>query len=122
MLDHQPDTDRDMILPATFADLGPLAARWARRTEAERGKIRLAAQAADFEGLYVAVMPRLEEILCVLSGHAVDGMPDEVRNLFDLACAFAEASPHHELYGGSAEVPHSFDARRVVPAHGAVAF
>ena len=42
-------------------------------------------------------------------------------NALMLASAYAEAAPHHELYGGSAEVPHSFDARRFVPEHGAVA-
>lgn len=30
----------------------------------------------------------------------------------------AEAAPHHELYGGSPQVPFSFDARRFVPEHG----
>lgn len=113
--------EQEGALPAPFADLAPFAARWARPTEIERGKIRMAASAADFEQFYQAVMPRLEVILDLLAKYKLDAMPPDVRRLFDLACAFAEAAPHHELYGGSAEVPHSFDAKRVVPTHVAFA-
>ncbi len=58
-------------------------------------------------------------ILEELSGYSLDGMDPAQRNLFCLAAAFAEAAPHHELYGGSAAVPHSFSAHRFAPRHGA---
>jgi hypothetical protein len=109
------------MLPAAYAELMPLAARWARPTEIERSEIRLAASAADFASLYEAFMPRLSQVLDLLRNYQLDSMPEDVRYLFDLTCAFAEAAPHHELYGGSADVPNSFDAKRVVPAHTAFA-
>ena len=47
--------------------------------------------------------------------YSLDSMEEGAElNLFYLACAFAEAAPHHELHGGSANVPHSFDAKRFV--------
>ncbi|WP_327753924.1 hypothetical protein VVT58_19580 (plasmid) [Sphingobium sp. SJ10-10] len=106
------------ILPAPFADLAPLAAHWARPSENERSEIRWTTTAADFKALYDAMMPRLDEILRLLSDHPATGMPEDVHNLFLLACAFAEASPHHELYSGSSAVPFSFDARRFVRMDG----
>ncbi|WP_176593413.1 hypothetical protein [Sphingobium sp. EM0848] len=106
------------LLPAPFTDLAPLAAHWARPSENERSEIRWSASAADFRALYEAMMPRLDDILALLSQHPATDMPEDVRNLFLLACAFAEASPHHELYGGSSAVPYSFDARRFVRTDG----
>jgi hypothetical protein len=111
----------ERVLPAAYQDLATLAARWARGTELMRGEIRLAASAADFAEFYDAMMPRLDAILDQLSQYQLNTMPSDVRYLFDLTCAFAEASPHHELYSGSAAVPHSFDAKRFVPGHSAFA-
>lgn len=108
-------------LPAQYANLEPFAAHWARPTENERSEIRWTASADEFEALYEAMMPCLDEILGILSGYPVSGMPEDVHNLYLLACAFAEASPHHELYGGSNAVPFSFDARRFVRTDGDVA-
>ncbi|MBC2660178.1 hypothetical protein H7F50_00305 [Novosphingobium flavum] len=106
------------ILPAGYEDLGALAARWARSTENARSAIRWSASAADFAEFYSAVLPRLPEILTTLAGYPLAGMTDPQVNLFNLAAAFAEAAPHHELYGGSADVPFSFAAHRFVPGHG----
>lgn len=105
-------------LPARFAELAPLAALWARPSENARSEIRWSASAEDFRTLYEAMMPRLADILELLSGHPAAGMPEDVHNLYLLACAFAEASPHHELYGGSNAVPFSFDAQRFVRTDG----
>lgn len=107
-------------LPAGFADLAPFAERWGKASENERNAVRWNASAADFSALYEAMMPRLDEILAILSDRPAPELAEEEQRLFLLACAFAEASPHHELYRGSAEVPFSFDARRFVPAHGDV--
>lgn len=109
-----------IALPAPFADLAPFAERWGRATENERSRIRWAASAADFASLYAAVMPRLADILQVLAGCQLDAMDEAETNLFNLAAAFAEAAPHHELYGGSADVPFSFAAPRFQPGHGDV--
>ena len=105
-------------LPAAFADLAGLAARWARPTEKARSEIRWAASPADFAAYYEAMMPHLDAILAHLATCPLEGMSEADTNLFCLATAFAEAAPHHELYKGSADVPFSFSARRFVPGHG----
>ena len=105
-------------LPDAFADLAPLAARWAFPTENQRSAVRWSSNAADFAAFYKEMMPRIEAILDHLAAYSIKDLPDDSRRLFDLACAFAEASPHHELYGGSPQVPYSFDAKRFVPTHG----
>lgn len=106
------------ILPEAFADLAPLAAHWSRPTENERNALRFAARASDFAAFHEAMAPRLEALLAYLA--QCPARPTELaqRNALMLACAYAEAAPHHELYNGSSEVPFSFDARRFVPDHG----
>jgi len=105
-------------MPAGFEDLAPLVTRWARGTENERNALRLAASAADFAAFSQAVGPRLPALLAYLTDVPVTPTEPADRNALMLACAYGEAAPHHELYGGSAEVPFSFDARRFVPDHG----
>jgi len=106
------------VLPQGFEDLAPLAVQWARPTENQRSEIRWSAQPADFARFYEAMLPRLPDVLGYLGTVSLEGMDDRQTNLFCLAAAFAEAAPHHELYGGSADVPFSFSARRFVPGHG----
>lgn len=106
-------------LPAGYEELEPYAALWAHPTEDARNARRWRASAEEFASFYTAMMPRLDAILEELSGYSLDGMDPAQRNLFCLAAAFAEAAPHHELYGGSAAVPHSFSAHRFAPRHGA---
>ena len=105
-------------LPQGFEDLAPCARTWARPTESARNEIRWSAGPAEFAAFYEAMMPRLAEILDYLGGVPLDGMDEAQTNLFCLSVAFAEAAPHHELYGGSPDVPFSFSARRFVPGHG----
>jgi len=105
-------------MPAGFEDLVPLAARWGRATENERNALRLASTTADFAAFDAAMAPRLDALLAYLGDCPAAPEDPAQRNALMLACAFAEAAPHHELYGGSAEVPFSFDARRFVPDHG----
>jgi len=106
-----------ITLPAGFEDFADLAATWARPTEGERSAIRWAASKEDFADFYRRFMPRLDTALAQLKDVPLEGLEGPAANLFLLVCAFAEASPHHELYGGSAEVPFSFAARRFVPGH-----
>lgn len=105
-------------LPAEFRDLERFVERWARPTENERNALRWSATASEFAELYEAIMPRLDAILEMLSCIKSDELEGADANLFNLAAAFAEASPHHELYGGSPVVPHSFAAERFRPLHG----
>ncbi len=106
------------ILPEAFADLAGMAAKWARPTENERNAIRWSASAEDFAAFHDAVMPRLELMLAELATCPLGDLDTPNANLFCLASAFAEAAPHHELYSGSAKVPHSFAAVRFVADHG----
>lgn len=106
------------ILPTGFEDLAGAAAHWARSTENQRSEIRWSATPAEFAAFYETMLPRLSEVLAHLAALPLDGMGEADTNLFSLAAAFAEAAPHHELYGGSADVPFSFSARRFVPGHG----
>ncbi|MBY8825705.1 hypothetical protein [Sphingomonas colocasiae] len=108
----------DIALPAGFQDLEPLAARWARPTENERNAIRLSAAPGDFVDFDALMAPRLEALLAHLA--TLPARPEDPAdyNALLLAAAFAEAAPHHELYGDSAQVPFSFDARRFTPDHG----
>lgn len=105
-------------LPAAFAELDVFAACWACPTENARSQVRWSASPADFRALHDAVMPRLDEMLAMLSGYSPHTLPPDVHRLFLLTCAFAEASPHHELYAGSAAVPFSFAAPRFRAMHG----
>ncbi|WP_229517067.1 hypothetical protein [Paraburkholderia terrae] len=107
-------------LPEAFADLTDAAAHWAKPTEYQRSTLRWNASKEDFAVLYNTIMPRLDAILSYMESLPVKPVQEEDRNLYWLACAFAEASPHHELYEGSAQVPHSFVAERFVAAHGDV--
>lgn len=109
------------ILPDAFADLAPFARLWSGATENERNAVRYAASPAEFAAFHDALFPRLNALLGYL--HDCSARPDDPlqRNALMLACAYAEAAPHHELYGGSNEVPYSFDARRFVADHGDVA-
>lgn len=109
------------ILPPGFEELEPLVERWARPTENARNAIRLSASAEDFATFYALMMPRIDTLLALLKNCPPKPENPSEYNALMLACAFAEAAPHHELYGGSAQVPHSFDARRFVPDHGDIA-
>lgn len=106
------------VLPQGFEALASLATIWARPSENERSEVRWAAQPADFAEFYDAMLPRLQDVLEFLADLSLEHMDVAQTNLFCLAAAFAEAAPHHELYGGSAAVPFSFAAQRFVPGHG----
>lgn len=110
---------KTMRLPPEFQDLDPVADKWARPTENARNLVRWSATSEEFAELYDKVMPRLEAMLGRLSGSSLEALDGSETNLFYLAVAFAEAAPHHELYGGSSSVPHSFAAERFRPMHGA---
>lgn len=107
-------------LPEGFADLEPLAQIWARPTENARNVVRYAATASDFAAFHETLFPRLGALLAYLGDCPAQPETAEQRNALMLACAYAEAAPHHELYGGSSEVPFSFDAHRFVADHGDV--
>ncbi|MEX1147178.1 MAG: hypothetical protein WEB93_02240, partial [Sphingomonadales bacterium] len=85
-------------LPGKFSELEPFAAVWALPTENQRSARRWESAAADFQSFYDAMMPRLDEVLAHLDTFRLGEMPDDARRLYHLALAFAEASPHTEMY------------------------
>jgi hypothetical protein len=105
-------------LPPAFSDLAHFCSKWGLATENERSAVRWSATPAEYQSFYAAVMPRLPAIMDALSVCPLNDMPDSLKALYLLACGFAEAAPHHELYKDSADVPHSFDARRFHAMHG----
>jgi hypothetical protein len=105
-------------LPKEFAALEPFVATWALPTETERSERRWRSTPAEFQAFYDGMMPHLDRILALLAEHTAADAPANVRTLFRLSLAFAEAAPHTEMYRNSAQVPHSFDARRFVAVHG----
>ncbi|MEQ8387749.1 MAG: hypothetical protein RIE22_03390 [Alphaproteobacteria bacterium] len=105
-------------LPPAYDDLEPFVPVWAHPTENERSRRRWAAAPEDFQQFYDAMLPRIEAILTDLDRHDLNDLPESARPLYYLALAFAEVAPHIELYGGSAEVPNSFLASRVIAGHG----
>ncbi|WP_411817226.1 hypothetical protein [Hyphococcus sp. DH-69] len=107
-----------ITLPGKFSDLDDLVQKWARPTEHQRNEIRWSASTEEFAEFYDRVLPRVDSILDELTKCQLNKLSASEENLFNLAAAFAEAAPHHELYGGSSVVPHSFSARRFVPGHG----
>ncbi len=108
------------MLPPDFHDLEPLAAIWALPTEHARSEKRWSSTPAEFEAIYDAMIDRIEDIMTYLDQYSLDSIPDTAKPLYYLALAFAETSPHIELYKSQAEVPNSFDAHRFVASHGAV--
>lgn len=108
------------ILPAPFRDLDVFVPLWAFPTEQERSEKRWRSSPGDFEAFYNAMLPRIEAVMAYLDKYPLDAQPVEAKPLYRLAIAFAEASPHVEMYKSQSEVPNSFDAQRFVAAHGAV--
>ena len=67
----------------------------------------------------LAEQPR-QGLVDYLDGYQPGALPESALPLYHLALAFAEASPHNELYDCSNTVPNSFAAHRFVAAHGEI--
>ena len=106
------------LLPEQFSQLEPLAECWALPTELQRSQQRWAASPEDYQRLYEAMLPVLDQVLDYLDQYQSGALPDAALPLYHLALAFAEAAPHNELYECSNTVPNSFAAERFVAAHG----
>lgn len=106
-------------LPEQFRDLEAFVPLWAFASEDARSEKRWASSPADYDSFYAATIDRIGAIMAYLDQFPVNAIPEHARPLYHLALAFAEASPHVEMYKSSSKVPNSFDARRFVAAHGA---
>lgn len=98
-------------LPAAFADLQPLAERFALPTERARHAERLKGPFEDLKALYDAVLPRLGEIHAHLARHPWPNLPPAEQNLLHLALALMEVSLAVESHG-QPTVPYGFDHGR----------
>lgn len=93
-------------LPAAFADLEPLLAKWGRlETAQERYLVRQQSRMEDLQRFYDAIAPRIGEVLAHLDQFPHDRpLPAAEEALFRLALGLTEAAPAIEIYG-QPEVP-----------------
>ena len=106
------------ILPPAFSSLDRLVEKWAKPTENLRSQQRLKSTKEEFLDIYENTLPLLDDILNHLSRHPIGTLSGGELALYHLALAFAEISPHVEMYKCSTKVPFSFDANRSEAIHG----
>lgn len=87
-------------LPRQFAELEPIAARWARPTERERFANRVASSLEELDAMYQVLLPRMDDILRYLADKPADpGQLDPAdRNLAHLAMAAMENARSVEVW------------------------
>ena len=108
----------DPLLPQEFTDLEPLAqAGWCLTTERERTKKRRTSTTEELRVFYATVRPRLEAALDYLDRFAVDDMPPQEQNLFNLTLSMTEVAFAVEKYKGNPSGFQAIDASRFVPVH-----
>jgi hypothetical protein len=80
------------ILPAEFADLEPLAARWSLGTEAERYAERLSCSMEELQAFYDAAFPRLAAAMAYLDGFDLGALPTDAKRLLWLCYSLVNVS------------------------------
>ncbi len=100
-------------LPADFADLERFGA-WVLSTERERHARRYAVSMEEIRDFYDTMKPRMEAVVAYLNKYALDEMPDEARNLYQLGLSLMEVSTAVEMFGRQRAV-EGFDAAQMVP-------
>ena len=80
------------VLPSTFTDLEPHAARWCLATEPERWDRRQESSMDELRALYDAVFPRVEEIYAFIDQFPLNDLPDDARQLLNLVLSFVMVS------------------------------
>lgn len=101
-----------------FAELEPFIADWALPTEQQRSERRWGSSPEEFQAFYDTTLPLVDELLVYFEQFAPGEIPEDALPLYHLTIAFAEASPHVEMYESRAQVPFSFNASRFVASHG----
>lgn len=102
-------------LPAAFADLDDLAARWAVRTRRERQVLRARSDPADIRAFYDRMLERLPAVLDYLGEQPLADLAPPERRLLDLVLALAEVGPAVELRCGVPGVDHAAPHRLITP-------
>src|SRR5687767_8148826 len=84
-------------LPPEFKDLTALTEKWSLKHEKERHLALLGTSIDELRQFYEAMIGRLPAIVEYLNGYALDQMPPDAENLFDLAMTFVETAHPIEL-------------------------
>jgi hypothetical protein len=100
--------------PPEFADLERFR-DWALPTEAERLRRRTERPDDELRALYEAMLPRMDDVVRHLNAFPLDGLPDDVRRLYDLAKSMMEISIPVER--GRSAVAWRFDVFRFRAMH-----
>lgn len=108
-------------LPKEFAELQPLAEKWAGATEDERAAARRSSTPAELKSFYDAVFSRLPEILKRVDKYPLGKVEGQDLPLFHMALALTEVAPHVEFYKCDPNVPHAFKETRMFGVHAATA-
>lgn len=88
------------VLPAQFAELEPHVPRWVAATERERFANRIGSSLDELDGMYQALLPRMDEILTYLDTKPADAdqLDPADRNLAFLAMAAMENARSVEVW------------------------
>lgn len=109
----------DTTLPKGFADLEPLVEKgWSIATMNGRMEKRRESTSEELQWFYDAILPRVKDIIAYMDRFPYPDAPEDAKRLFYLLLSLAEIAPHVEQFGGTPEVPYSFDERRFVVSHG----
>ena len=106
----------DHSLPAAFADLERFVAEWALSTERQRQHHRVEADLDTTRQFYEAILPRMGAVFEYFDRipHAdVAKLPPEDRRLYQLACAFYEASHPIEMRWRRTDIDDAFPLDRL---------
>jgi len=101
------------VLPEAFIDLEPFS-QWALATESERIAARDSSTLEELQVFYDVMMARIPAILGYLDRFPLDRLPEDARNLLNLALSAVEASIAVELYH-QPQVINGFDRARFRP-------
>jgi len=101
------------VLPEAFSDLEPFS-QWALATESERIAARDSSTLEELQVFYEVMMARIPAIIGYVDKFPFDRLPDDARNLFNLALSAVEASIAVELYH-QPQVINGFDRARFRP-------
>ncbi|MCE2485989.1 MAG: hypothetical protein J4F42_10795 [Desulfurellaceae bacterium] len=104
------------LLPEGFADLEPLAERWALATETERNRHRLTSPMSEIQALYDTLLPRMEAVLNYLGQFPLDNLSEDAKRLFHLALSLAEVATAVENYK-QPSVVDGYDSTRLEFCH-----
>ena len=99
-------TTNIVSLPQAFADLEPMAQRWALPSFDARMQRRAAAPMDEIRALYDALQPRADAALTHLEQFPLHALPPAETRLMHLLFALAQAAMAVEMHGVP-KVPHA---------------